>query len=223
MKKLLLIQLTIGILNTTYAILPTNKGSIIGGMSSSISLSGENKNFFSLGYTKQKNEYRNTIIDSYTTGVKTIYLNLSPKIGYFFVNNLAIGLDINTGFTHSKTDLSKTTNTFLATGPFLRYYIPNKKIQPFAEIASSFGFMNTETEWNLFGISNDQKWKYNTTYLFGGVGINLAISGRVGFDILAGYNNFTNKTEMGKINTQTYGIRVGMIFLLNKKQSNDPS
>lgn len=52
-------------------------------------------------------------------------LQLTPKVGYFVIDNLAIGADIT--FITTSGGLS-TTSTFLA-GPFVRYYIKNLFIE----------------------------------------------------------------------------------------------
>ena len=47
-------------------------------------------------------------------------ISLQPNIGYFFINNLAVGL--NSSLVYSKTKGNSTSNTGYGLGPFIRYY-----------------------------------------------------------------------------------------------------
>jgi outer membrane protein len=61
-----------------------------------------------------------------TDNPKTTSLSISPGIGYFIADNLAIGLDFNVGVNTSKTKGTNFTNTktgtSLGVSPFIKYY-----------------------------------------------------------------------------------------------------
>jgi outer membrane protein len=57
--------------------------------------------------------------------VKTLYASLSPSVGLFLSDKLAIGLELNAGFSKNETDyvtntITKTTSFGL--NPFVKYY-----------------------------------------------------------------------------------------------------
>jgi hypothetical protein len=83
----------------------------------------------------QANEYNNKI--------KLSSLTFSPSGGLFFLNRLAGGLKFDLGEeTYHYTSISKSRNTFISIGPFLRYYFlqPEQKINLFAEGGYGFSF-----------------------------------------------------------------------------------
>jgi len=67
--------------------------------------------------------------------MKTKYtvFNLMPKFGYFFADNLALGLNAAIAVYSEKYDGYKSTNTTFGIGPFARYYFPGTKVMPFLE------------------------------------------------------------------------------------------
>jgi hypothetical protein len=69
---------------------------------------------------------------------KGIGINISPNIGYFFINNLAVGTSISIGYTKPKDSESSFGYGF---GPFARYYFlkEDKRINFFAQANYIFG------------------------------------------------------------------------------------
>jgi hypothetical protein len=66
----------------------------------------------------------------------------APKVGYFFTDNLAAGLDLAFGWGKANIPIADFTieanNSVFGAGPFVRYYFPTGKILPFAEVNSNF-------------------------------------------------------------------------------------
>src|SRR4028119_35215 len=60
------------------------------------------------------------------TESRTTSITFSPKVGFFIVDGFAIGLhaDINNTTYKNKNNDIKTTTSYLALGPFARYYFP---------------------------------------------------------------------------------------------------
>ena len=76
---------------------------------------------------------------------KVTDFNISPDIGYFFINQFAGGLRVS--YMHSKTKLnssSSTTNSYWV-APFVRYYFmpSGEKLNLFAD--GSYGFGSSKT------------------------------------------------------------------------------
>lgn len=63
--------------------------------------------------------------------------NISPDVGYFFADDLAVGLDVD----YSNIDFGSTSTSLFSVGPFIRYYL----IDPvFLELDANFGLGDLE-------------------------------------------------------------------------------
>lgn len=62
--------------------------------------------------------YKETFMGSTSPNSTTNRFSITPKVGYFVINNLAVGLDAS----FSTENESTVTTTFMA-GPFVRYYV----------------------------------------------------------------------------------------------------
>lgn len=85
-----------------------NKGVFVFGVSTNVNIAGPSLDIMSLSYT------------SYNTGSVYNYtrksINLSPKLGYFVVDQLSLGFDLNLSHTiYGNAD--ETTRTFLGISP----------------------------------------------------------------------------------------------------------
>lgn len=197
----------------------TKKGNVLLGLSPVISMSsyGSDMGFLSFSTIKYKND--NTDVD----GNKMTNIGLTPKVGFFVIDNLAIGLDVNVlyGTEKSKGTLgdSKSTSTYLAAGPFIRYYIPLEKVIPFIELNSSFGQSVYKSDYNSETFDN----KVNITSLGGFVGLAIPIGEMISFDIAGGYNSQILKDpEDNPLNARTvlgtFGFRFGVVVFLGKNE-----
>jgi opacity protein-like surface antigen len=90
----------------------TNKGTVLLGGSSNLGLS-----FLSEKFKSSSGDFQD--------GDKITSFNISPQVGYFFINNFVMGLSIDVESLKSKNDnfdFEETSSFFLA-GPFARYYM----------------------------------------------------------------------------------------------------
>jgi outer membrane protein len=81
---------------------------------------------FSASFNNHKNERpgtNNTIIISENRATS---ISFNPKVGIFIVDGFAIGLDadINNTSYKDKNNNTRSTSSFFAIGPFVRYYFP---------------------------------------------------------------------------------------------------
>ncbi|WP_196894889.1 porin family protein [Aureivirga marina] len=141
MKKLLLTALIA--CGVQFANAQTEKGAILIG-------AGSNFNFSS---TNSKVD-----VDGNKTDIgKTTQFGLEAKGGYFFIDNLAGGLNLGYDSETIKPEIGddvKSSSFYV--GPFARYYFDLDKIKPFAEAGYNFGTAkeedgNTTTDFNLSG------------------------------------------------------------------------
>ena len=191
-----LIVISIGFLNAQ-----TNQGKLLLGLSSDI---------FGLGYTTSQSKSDDNGSEE---AHKSFNVNLSPKIGYFLIDNLAIGLDLGVGLQTGKTgsDNDKYTFTSSLVGPFVRYYVPTSKVLPFFELGGSIGLMSTKWE--------DSKDKTSIIRYGGGIGLAAPLGERVMVDVLAGYQSVSYKdrednTDNKRAVIGTLGLSIGFVILL---------
>lgn len=117
--------------------LPTAKGNwIIGGSTN-------------LGFSSNKSTIKT---DNYSAdGQKTTKFNVTPTVGYFVIDNLAVG--INLGYEVQKYDevfydnqQTKVTNSTFSVIPSLTYFVEaDSKAFPYVSVGAGYGFFNTKT------------------------------------------------------------------------------
>lgn len=180
-----LLVISIGFLNAQ-----TNQGNYLLDLSSSA---------FGLNFMTHKSKS-----DSYESDAsKNLTLNLSPKAGYFVIDNLAVGLDIRFSLIASNLGEDSRTTTMITAGPFVRYYVPTSNVLPFAELGCSFGSQSTTT----------------IIQYGGGIGVAVPIKERVMVDAMLGYlgtyykdredNTDNLRTIMGRT-----GLNIGFVIFL---------
>jgi hypothetical protein len=127
-------------------------------------------------------------------GGSSTQFNLAPGIGYFFANNLVlgVGMDWLRNTTSTGVDLSggttapqKSDNNNLLFGPFLRFFIPTDDDKAFF-IGSTLGFGNSKNQFT----ANNQTQSVNTNLLTLGVGPGFTIFSKNGLalEALVKYN-----------------------------------
>ena len=80
--------------------------------------------------------------------------NISPDLGYFFADDLAIGLDV----AYSNTDFGSTSTSLFSVGPFIRYYL----VDPiFLEVDANFGL--GDLEFTEYGVAVGYSWFINSS------------------------------------------------------------
>lgn len=130
-------------------------------------------------------------------------INLSPTVGYFFANNIALGANVD--LAYSKVGSNKAT-TF-GVGPFGRYYFGTLNIRPFAH--ANVNFTSTRNK-NSTGSDT-----YNGSNYFLGAGLAAFINRNVAVEGLAGYSN----SSYAHISTGGgFQLRIGFQIYLSKEQ-----
>jgi hypothetical protein len=210
-----MLTVSFGLLNAQ-----TNQGKVLVGVSSTFSLIGTSTDLMNLGYSSMNfksdaDGFKESDPDKMTN------INLLPKVGYFVVDNLALGLDVNIALSSTKygEDSNKYSQTLLSAGPFVRYYIPSSKVLPFIEINSSFGAINMKYDYNDNSIREDVEDKISIMSIGGGVGLAAPLGERVTFDVLAGYNSLSLKDKEDNEDNDrwvigTLGLKVGFTIFL---------
>ena len=209
MKTLALLVSFYFFINLTMLNAQTSQGKILVGASSTLSFIGTGTDFFTIGYMSAK--YKSDV-DEFDESDQNLILNLSPKVGYFVIDNLALGLDVTLSLSNSNNGGGEyESNTIFGTGPFIRYYIPTSKVLPFFEVNSIFGTSKSK--------KGTYEYKSSIFSIGGGIGAAVPLGDKVIFDVLAGYNSMTIKNKKynpynGRAIVGTIGLKFGFIILL---------
>jgi hypothetical protein len=186
------------------------KGKAMLSLSSTIGLGDFGTDLLNVGMTTEKIKYGGT---DGSSSYSTFGINLLPRVGYFVIDNLAVGADILVGFSSEKSKSSdyKYSESTLAIGPFGRYYFPMEKINPFIEANVGFG---TWKQKYSNGTTNESK---EGLLLFGvGAGAGKSLGENVMIEALVGYSSQTWKDEEEtKYTYGTIGLKVGFTMFLN--------
>jgi len=195
----------------------TSKGKFLIGEMSYIELLGNGVlGSTNLGYSTFQNKSDG---DNENDKDKMFSLNIVPRAGYFVIDNLVIGLDVllATEKVTSGGDVDYTSNsTFFAVGPFVRYYVPTKKVVPFAEVNYSMGSRTYKSEFD----GNEPYTDKNAIKLYGaGLGLAIPIGEKVTFDTVAGYHAYINKDKEDNESNErfvagTIGLKLGFTVFL---------
>lgn len=200
----------------------TEKGKVLLGLSSRMGLytmiSSTSTDILSLSFSSIKGKSDEEGFEE-SPADKLTNINLQPKVGFFVIDNLAIGIDLSLAkfiYKEGGEDDDKTTITMFGAGPFVRYYIPTDKITPYFEANALFG--SQKYKWESASWDDDEE----TSSVFsigGGIGVAFPLGDKVTFDILAGYNSYTEKyKEDNEDNYRTvigtFGIKFGFIIFL---------
>lgn len=162
-------------------------------------------------------------------GPKTSSFNISPGIGYFVTNNLAIGLALDYKSTITKQQIeiydpnstggyltakTKETLTTFSIIPNLNYFFSKGKTRPY--LGTGIGLANTKYKndydsENTFSNSTSNNtglvWTANGGLLF-------LITPNIGLDLGLGYANYSFKDNGVKTSSSAFGANAGISVFL---------
>ena len=198
----------------------TEKGKVLVGVTTTFDLvGGGGSDLMGLGFSNVK--YKSDA-DGYDEPKpdKMIQFNLAPKVGFFVVDGLALGLDTYLSFSSNKDgdDEDKSKSTMWSVGPFVRYYIPTSSVKPFFEVNSGFGSSKFKYDYSDPSF-DDYDSKSGIISLGGGAGVAVPIGSRVTFDAMLGYKRFTIKAKEDNDDNYrtvvgTFGFNLGFTVML---------
>lgn len=137
------------------------------------------------------------------TAKNNTVIAFSPSLGYFLINNFAVGANLNLSYTKSLN--AKTTGFGL--GPFARYYLGTLNIRPFGE--ADFNFTSQKTK------VSSSSTTVNGTSFFLGAGLAAFINRNVAIEGLAGYSHSDYAHASG---SGGFNLRIGFQVYLSKEQ-----
>jgi opacity protein-like surface antigen len=127
--------------------------------------------------------------------------SISPMAGYLVGNKLAVGL--STAYVHIN-GFTKMDNFFA--GPFVRYYLTQKKLAPYAEVA--YGVSWTRYEYTDPMTNEETLYKDSSSSYRIGAGLNYFISKNVALDANLRYSRNTD------FDTGSTSLNVGLQFFI---------
>jgi len=199
MKKNHLLTLVI-IFTTITVFSQTDQGNILIGGSSNLGL-----NFGS---------FKTEINGSQTQGTqKVTNFNISPRIGYFVIDNLVVGISLPFSSSTNKLNNSKSTENSIFISPFTRYYFTESNIKPFLQGQVGFGSSKNKFESDFSDFeSTSNLFNYE---ILGGVAIfiNDYISFDLGINYINSTSKFKNDNDTKNISSQ-FGFRAGISIIL---------
>jgi len=135
---------------------------------------------------------------------KQTSFNISPNVGYFFMNQFAGGLRLNLESDKNKGENSESTSSSYSVAPFVRYYfLPStQKVNVFADAGYGFGQEKSETEVGNVEVKDDE----NFSELGLKAGAALFLTPATALEFSLGYNSFKYKDADDRYNTIRFGI-----------------
>ncbi len=149
--------------------------------------------------------------DSGDSGKGTSF-DFSPQVGYFIMDNLAIGAALPISFSSYKPEGGgKSKMSVLAIAPFARYYFGASNIKPYGQALVGFGSAKSTEEPD----GGDKVETKTSVFLWEvGAGVGIFLNDNVSLDIGAAYNSMSmkdkddNPTNLKNI-TSGFGLKLG--------------
>ena len=138
-----------------------------------------------------------------TDSPSSTQFNFSPLVGYFVMDNFAVGIHMEyTSSEVKEPNLDRTTDSDLLFGPFARFYLPvHDDMALFLEAGFGFGNSNDQKY-----IGSDQQRINTNIFAYGlGPGFTIISTKAIGIEALLKYNFARSDfdTEIGGIQQQT--------------------
>lgn len=192
------------------------KGKGLFSISTASQLSSSGGDVFLLGFGSEKRE--DDVAGSDDNPDRIFRFNFSPRFGLFLMDNLAVGTNINIAASRVKErdDDRMFSNNLLSIGPFVRYYIPSQKMQPFAEFGGNYGRLKNAS---VLSNNREQEVTESLVSLNGGVGLAATLSDKILMDAMLSYTSQSQKFKENNDNNRRsisnfLGVRLGFTFLL---------
>ncbi len=196
----------------------TSKGSFLIGGITYIEQIGSGASSMNIGYTTIKSKDDSGDEDEHKD--KEFSFNFTPKVGYFVIDNLVLGVDFTIASSFSKTTNTEFKNnaTFFGVGPFARYYIPTKKVLPFAEAMYSVGSRRSKSIWE----DGENTYKYGIQLYSVGIGVAIPLGEKASFDTFVGYQSTLYKAKQENENNNrtiigTIGLKLGFTIFVGSE------
>lgn len=124
---------------------------------------------------------------------KSSTMEFSPQVGYFVIDNLALGVELPVNISsQTDEDDDKFTTTTIAVAPFARIYFGEGKAKPYLQGAVGVG--NVKMKYDVSGQSSEDTSAGMFLYQ-AGAGVGVFFNEYVGLDFGLGYTSVTMTPE----------------------------
>ena len=164
---------------------------------------------FMMGSTLGFSAANSTITQDYGTGDVAkenptyTQFSIAPSVGYFLIDNLALGIGLDYTFNQVKNPNQATNkDSDLLFGPFARYYVPMTDDMSFY-LEANFGFGNSSDDQEVGGVP--QNISTNIFAVGVGPGFTIFSSDAVGIETMVKYNYARSDfdTNIGGVRAKT--------------------
>jgi hypothetical protein len=134
---------------------------------------------------------------------RSTQINLSPDIGYFLMDDFALGIGMDYTYSFQRdADNNRRKDSDFLFGPFMRYYMPVQEDMAFFGVVT-FGFGNSSNENLLLG--GNESVSSNIFAVGVGPGFTILSNNAVGLEAIMKYNFARSQfdTELNGIKTST--------------------
>ncbi|MCG8475364.1 MAG: outer membrane beta-barrel protein [Cytophagales bacterium] len=162
------------------------------------------------GFSQMAGAYSQNLVKNekgeWVTASTSLGVNFSPRVGFFIVDNFALGLDVPLAYIWAKADgAEESANTFeYGLGGFVRYYFGYDRIMPFVEAGGHYNGMSIQE------VGKD-KMTSNSYDLKGMGGVAFFLTEGISLDLAATYmfkSAIPEENEV-EISSHNYGLQVG--------------
>jgi hypothetical protein len=141
--------------------------------------------------------------------------SVSPRVGVFVANRLALGATVPVNYSSSEINSFRYFN--IGIGPFVRYYMGAGKAVPFLEARGGLNFSRYRYE-EPGGIER----KETQNYRYGGLGLGLAyfITPSIGLESILSYdaNRSSSSNSMGSNTSGQLNLNIGFQIYFSRNQ-----
>jgi outer membrane protein len=185
---------------------------LMGSADDAVHLGGANTAGLSLGSTWYKNGSESEK-DKYTRW------NLTPIVGYYIIDGLAAGLQINIRGQSSRGEENKSKFSTTTIGPWVRYYaaqyaLMGGKLIPFAEGKAGWGSYKDKYTSGSSTYTDKESVSVYTV----GPGLALFITDHISIDMLVAYKrviwSWEDDGETSKYHDSVFGFSFGLSFFI---------
>ncbi|WP_300670119.1 OmpW family outer membrane protein [Soonwooa sp.] len=169
-----------------------------------------------LGFTTATSKYKYQ--GESADGPKVSSISVTPSVGYFVANNIAIGLDLGISSVTQKNEedlySEKNTTTTIAVMPTASYYFKSaSNIIPYLGVGVGYASSNNKNTYTENGNTNTDEGKVSGFAYKAKGGVVFLLNQNVGIDVGLSYMGTNGKLDSNKdvkVNTGTFGVNAGV-------------
>lgn len=200
------------------------QGNTLVGLSTTLNVASNGSDIMGLGFTTVK--YKSDAEGfSEADADKMRQFNLAPKVGYFVMDNFAVGVDLYIAYNWEKEGSAEDVyaRTLFTVGPYLRYYFATSIARPFVETSATFGGVKNKYDYSDDSYWEDEEYKSSLWTLSGGLGLGNPLGHRAFFETFVGYQSLTIKDrddnpDNNRTIVNTVGIKLGVSVVLGRSK-----